>query len=530
MSPADTPSRILLAIENPELAADVRARIEEIGGLSVVGVATSAPAVIGACEQGEIDAVLLHEDVGPLPLLHLTRDLVARFPALGVVLLVADPSADLLRGALQAGARGVTGLPLSFDALETDLAAAASWARTMQSRFATDSAAVGPTTGSSARMFAFAGSKGGVGTSTIALHLALEAAETFGTARSVCFVDFDLQTGDAGNLLDLEHRRSVVDLLDVAEDLSERHLDEALYRHPSGLSILLAPHDGEQGEDVTAAHARQILAAVRARFDVVVVDLGSVASEATLTAAEMADSVLLVTTPDVPSMRGANRLLRLWERLDSRREGIEVLVNRASRISDVQPDLVDSVVAVPRVPTAIPADYRDLQPAVNSGTPSRAATGPVREAIVKLGTHLGLWPARRGGSVRRLPWPRSEAGQGAVEFVGLLPVLVMFVALVFQLSLAGLSGVFAHMAASEGGRALARDETVADATQAAADRLPDRWAGSLRLQQAGAGPNGRRTVQATVEMPVIVPFIGGGYEISASSGYVHEPTVARQRP
>lgn len=521
-------SRVLLGIADEVLAADVRARIEETAGLDVVGVATSAPTVIGACEQEDVDVVLLHEGVGPLPLLALTRDLSARFPGVAVVLLVADPSADLLRGALQAGARGVAGLPLSVDALESDLAAAAAWARSVRGRLAAEQVTAIAESGS-ARMFAFVGAKGGVGTSTIALHLALEAAEVYGSARSVCFVDFDLQTGDAVNLLDLEHRRSVSDLLEVAQDLTDRHLDEALYRHPSGLAILLAPPEGEQGEDVTAAHARQILAAIRVRFDLVIVDLGSAASEATLTAAEMADSVLLVTTPDVPAMRGANRLLRLWERLDSRRDGIEVLVNRASKISDVQPDLVDSVVAAPRVPVAIPADYRDLQPAVNSGAPSRAAAGPVREAITQLGTHLSMWPKRRSG-VRRRPFSRAEAGQAAVEFLGLVPVIVIMVALAVQLSLTGLTAIFAGMAASEGARELAVDRPLAEAQQRAADRLPDRWGQTVRLQQAGFGPNGQRSVQAAVRMPIIVPFVRAEIDVRASSGYVHEPTVSSLSP
>ena len=129
------------------------------------------------------------------------------------------------------------------------------------------------------RMVAIAGAKGGVGATTVAVHLALEAARR-GPDRSVCLVDFDLQAGDVRSYLDLTHRRSVGDLVDVASDLSSRQLDESLSAHPSGLRVLLPPPEGERAEDVTGDVARRILGALRSRFDVVVVDVGAMSPRA----------------------------------------------------------------------------------------------------------------------------------------------------------------------------------------------------------------------------------------------------------
>lgn len=520
-------SRVLLGIADPELAADARALLAETSGLKVVGTAASGPAVVSACQDGEVDVVLIHEDVGPLPLLHLARDLGTRFPTLGVVLLVSDPTPDLLRGALQSGARGVVGLPLSIDALESDLSAAAAWSRSMRERIAVQRVDAGA--GSSARMVTVAGAKGGVGTTWIALNLALEALEeAAATNRSVCLVDFDLQTGDVVSYLDLQHRRSVIDLLEVADNISDRHLEEALHPHATGLHLLLAPLEGEHAEDVTGPHARQILGAIRSRFDIVIVDAGSVMTEASAVATELADSVVLVTTPDVPALRGANRLLGLWQRLDIRKDGIEVVVNRVARMSDIQPELVEQVVAAPRARVVVPSDYKGLQAAVNSGSPTRAAEGSVRAAITDLGTHLGLWAARTG-AVRGRAWRRrGEGGQGAVELLGVAPFALVIIALAFQLTLVGLSFIFAGHAASEAARQLAVGTPAAVVQAHAADRIPDAWSRSLRLSHGGGGA--QRTVEAEVRVPMIVPGIRPDVRVSSRSGYALERELRGERP
>ena len=116
----------------------------------------------------------------------------------------------------------------------------------MRDRVAGEESASGALGG---QLVAVAGAKGGVGTTTIALHLGLAAAR-LAPGRPVCLVDFDLQKGDFRALLDTPHRRSVVDLVTVSNEISVRHLQETLYTHKEGFRLLLAPEEGEKAEDV----------------------------------------------------------------------------------------------------------------------------------------------------------------------------------------------------------------------------------------------------------------------------------------
>ena len=318
------------------------------------------------------------------------------------------------------------------------------------------------------QLIAVAGAKGGVGTTTIALHLGLAAAR-LAPGRPVCLVDFDLQKGDFRALLDTPHRRSVVDLVDVANEISVRHLQETLYTHKEGFRLLLAPEEGEKAEDVDSAVARNVLAAVKARHALTVVDIGAVATEATAIAAEMATQVIVVTTPDVLALRGVRRMRELWKRLGVREdEDVRIVLNQASRRREIQPDLARKVVGDTMVQTTIPADFSALEAAVNTGSPSRMEDNKLRGAFESLADELDIVPQaeeirpREDESRGLLARLGGERGQTTAEFMGLFPIVLVIFFGLWQMALTGFTYVIAGHAAREGARELATDSSAGE--------------------------------------------------------------------
>jgi pilus assembly protein CpaE len=513
---------VLLGIVDSTLAGQAADLMAEDGDLAVVGTARDAGGVMSTLASEVIDVVVLHEDIGPLPIMDLAREVGQRYPQVSIVLVVRERTAEILRSALQAGARDVLAIPLSFEELQ-GVKAAGAWTQQLRDR-ARGEAASTMSLGIGGQMVAVSGAKGGAGCSTVALHLALSAT-TGGRGRSVCLVDFDLQSGDIGILLDLSHRRSVFDLLDVAHELSPRVLEDALYVHQSGLRVLLAPEAGEQEEDVTAPAARRILGALKSNFDIVIVDVGSVVTEANAVAIDMADRVLMVATPDVPSLRAANRLLEMWNRLEVRspkaNKGSEVLIvlNRAHRDSDVQPDLVRKVVEAPLAHTILPAGFRDLEPAVNTGVPGRLTDGSLRTSLAGLAKEVGLMPPEgnkskkakaRAGQPRRL---LGQSGQVAIETVGLASLIVLLALFACQMVLIGLTHVVAGHGAREGARALSVGENVGEKVN---DETHSIWRGGLDVDE------GDDFVRVTLQVPLVVPGLDSPFEVDARSGAVLE--------
>lgn len=502
--------RVLLGIAAPDQAAGISALVHEDSEFAVVDVATDTDAVVAALSSWQVDVVILHEDLGPLPSIDLAREISNRFPDVGVVLLVRDATRDVLRSALQAGIRDVLPLPASFEDLQAALFRSIQWSATLRERIAGGEQAADDMDTVGGRMVALAGAKGGVGTTTLAVHLAMSAL-TSQRDRSVCLVDLDLQTGDVASFLDLAHHRTIADLLEMAGEIGPRQLENTLFVHASGLRVLLPPQEGELGEEVHAEAARRILGAIKSQYDVVIVDVGSVLTEAGAVAVEMSDEALLVLTPDVPALRAANRQTVMWERLRIRKkDDLRVVLNRVSRAVEVQPDVVSRVVPAPAARTTIPAMFREVESAANTGAPERLADGPVRQAIVRLGAELGL---SRPASARRWRKPGDESGALSVEMAGLAAFVLVIAALLWQIVLTGFTFVLAGHAAREGARQLAVD---APFEQEVRDELPSGW------RDGAVVTSGDDYVQVSLAVPALVPGLESPVRFSVRAGTVIE--------
>nr|WP_272921690.1 division plane positioning ATPase MipZ [Streptomyces sp. SID8354] len=297
---------------------------------------------------------------------------------------------------MDAGARGIVGLPLGYDELAARVQAAAQWATGVRVHLGGNPDALPAPTGT---LVTVTGAKGGVGTTVTAVHLALAARA--GGAR-VALVDLDLQSGDIGSYLDVQFRRSVVDLAGI-QDISARVLQDAVHAHHTGLGLLLAPEEGERGEEVDDRAARQIVGALRSRYDVVVADCGSQMQSANAVAVELADVALLVTTPDVVCVRAAKRQVRLWDRLRIRKaEDTTTVVNRLTRHTEIQPALVAKATGTRVARTPVPAAFKELQPCVDAGRMQDLdARSTVRTALWELAGELGLaGPSAAAGTGR----------------------------------------------------------------------------------------------------------------------------------
>ncbi|MFC9297170.1 CpaE family protein [Streptomyces sp. NPDC057011] len=390
-------TRILPAAGDPDAA---RAIATLIGQLPSAEPAVPVPdsttlldtlARLAADSVDELpEVVLVHERIGPVPALELIREVALRFPAVGVVLISSDAGPALFSAAMDSGARGLIGLPLSYEELAARVQAAAQWAVGVR-RHLGRGAATDVFTGPGGRVVTVTGAKGGVGTTFTAVQFALAAAAS---GRRTALVDMDLQAGDVGSYLDVQFRRSIADLAGI-QDISPRVLQDAVYEDRTGLALLLAPADGERGEEVDDRAARHIVGALRSRYEIVVVDCGTQVTGATATTVEMADVAVLVTTPDVVAVRAAKRMVRMWERLQVRKaEDTAMVVNRWSKHTEIQPALIEKITKTRATRTPVPAAFKELQGVVDAGRVQDLDNrSTVKQALWTLAGELGLLSA-----------------------------------------------------------------------------------------------------------------------------------------
>ncbi|MFI2430637.1 CpaE family protein [Streptomyces sp. NPDC018693] len=397
------PTRILPAVGDPDAARSLTTLLSQLPDAEPVVPVTDSTQLVDTLARLAVESVdelpevvVVHERIGPVPALELVREVALRFPAVGVILLTTDASPGLFSAAMDSGARGLVTLPLDYEQLASRVQAVAQWSVGVRRHLGHGGDAF---TGAGGTVVTVSGAKGGVGATLTAVQLAL-AAQASG--RETALVDMDLQTGDIASYLDVQFRRSIVDLAAIT-DITPRVLAEAVFRHDSGVALLLAPGEGERGEEVTDRAARQIVGALRSRYEVVVIDCGAQLSGAGAAAVETADRALLVTTPDVVAVRGAKRTVRMWDRLQIRKaEETTVVVNRHSRATEIQPSLIQKITGTGIATTTVPAHFKELAAAVDAGrVHALDAKGTVRQALWALAGELGLVKAPETALVRR---------------------------------------------------------------------------------------------------------------------------------
>ncbi|MBP0460976.1 AAA family ATPase [Streptomyces montanisoli] len=405
-------TRILPAVAHPDAAralTTLLGQLPDVEPAAPVGDSTALLDTLARLAAESVDAlpevVLVHERIGPVPALELVRETTLRFPTVAVVLISSEPGPGLFSAAMDAGARGLAALPLSYEELAQRVQAAAAWSVGVRRHLGQGLELYG---GPGGRVVTVSGAKGGVGTTVAAVQLALAACAS---GMSTALVDLDLQSGDVASYLDVQFRRSVVDLAAI-QDISPSVLQDAVFLHHTGLGLLLAPAEGERGEEINDRSVRQIVSALRSRYEVVVVDCGTQMNSANAAAIEMADTTLLLTTPDVVSVRAAKRLVRLWERLQIRKAAETVaVINRHVRTSEIQPPLVERITGTKVSRTVVPAHFKELQGAVDAGRMQDLdAKSTVRQALWGLAGELGIVRAQAGEETGRGGRFRGDRG------------------------------------------------------------------------------------------------------------------------
>jgi CRP-like cAMP-binding protein len=163
------------------------------------------------------------------------------------------------------------------------------------------------------RVYAVFSPRGGSGKTTVAVNLALRLAHK--QRDRVAIVDLDLLFGEVAPRLGTYPTAALGSV--AAADLAvfeRRELLRHLAVHASGLQVLRGAMRPDEGENVTAAHVRAALGALKRQVSTIVVDCTSSFSESTLTGLEMADRIIVLCTPELTTLRDIRDCQRIFDR------------------------------------------------------------------------------------------------------------------------------------------------------------------------------------------------------------------------
>ncbi|MCV2490002.1 AAA family ATPase [Geodermatophilus sp. YIM 151500] len=345
--------------------------------------------------DGELPDVLL---VGPLAppdqVLTLAARLDVQSPGITVV-LIAEASPQMWQAAMRSGIRDL--LSPSADVLSireaVDRAGQAAAGRRRVLR------PVSETDRYTGRVITIASPKGGVGKTTVSTNLAIGL--TAAAPQSTVLVDLDVQFGDVGSALGLTPEYTLPDVVRGPASEDTMVLKTFLTQHPSGLYAVCGAESPAAGDTVTGDDVGRLLASLAREFRYVVVDTAPGLSEQTLAALDRASDVIMLTSMDVPGVRGLRKELDVLRELCMIPAGRHVVMNFADAkgglsVRDVELAIGTGVdVVLPRS-TSVPTS-------TNQGVPL-LANGRKRDPMVKelrrLVSRFAATPLMRPGRYR----------------------------------------------------------------------------------------------------------------------------------
>ena len=297
------------------------------------------------------DLVLLGGFEPSESLIEKIEALCEALPHVAVVLVCNSPESGFLMRAMRAGIREV----ISTDATDAITAAVAR----ADNRHHTSTLSVGHLS----RCIGVMPAKGGDGASCVAANLAVELSQA--PNLRVLLIDLSLPFGDVE--LFLTRDTAMHNLADFANEIER--LDGALLEgmtHHISANFHLIPslQTIDQLMLITPSYVDRLIRIAVQHYDYVLLDLQL--DTISLSALELLDQLVLVTTMNVPSVRHASQILRMWESLGYATAKLSMVVNAFNSKSIVRIADFEKTVGL-RVSRVLPLETEGVEASVLKG-------------------------------------------------------------------------------------------------------------------------------------------------------------------
>lgn len=238
-----------------------------------------------------------------------------------------------------------------------------------------------------AKVLVVTSGKGGVGKTTSTAALGAALAES---GQNVVVVDFDVGLRNLDLVLGAE-RRVVFDLINVVQGVAK--LPQALIRDKRIDTLSLLPASQTRDKDaLTEEGVERVIAELREKFDWVICDSPAGIERGAILAMRFADAAVIVTNPEVSSVRDSDRIIGMLDSKTAKAEKGEriekhLLITRydAARAARGEMLKIEDVLEILSTPLlGVVPESQDVLRASNLGSPvtlSNKTSAPARAYI-----------------------------------------------------------------------------------------------------------------------------------------------------
>lgn len=218
-----------------------------------------------------------------------------------------------------------------------------------------------PSHDATTQVFTFLPSKAGVGTSTLALNVS--AAISRRPNMRVLLSDFDLNSGMMRFLLNLRNEYSVIDAIEHS-----MHIDENLWPQlVTTMDNLDVLHAGRVNPNlrVEGTQIRNLVEFMRRNYSALCFDLSGNLEKYSIELMQESKKVLLVVTPEIPSLHLAREKLHFLRGFDLESR-VGIVLNRCHKKPLFSKEQVEELLGLPVI-QMFPNDYNGVNKAMTAG-------------------------------------------------------------------------------------------------------------------------------------------------------------------
>jgi pilus assembly protein CpaE len=352
----------------------------------LVDVLGSTERLIREVRAAEPDIILVDSTLEGQPTLDIIDDLALQFPKTSIVAVLQGEDPLKAQQVMLAGARAFLVQPFTQLNLLSTLRRIRDLDLRMRQAMP-GGPAKAPEMSRPLRLLAVFSPKGGTGSSTVALNLALSMLEE--TEQQVLLLEGKMFFGDLGVMLNMRTQNTIADLVPHAASLDDALIRDVISEHASGLHVLLAPSNVQIAQGIRPDDLYNILVGVQRLYNLIVVDAGNVLNENTVTFLDAADRILVVSNPDLASLHDISRFIQVSRTLAYPAEKVLVAVNRTGMPGGVKVTDIESSLHHP-IFGQVPDDGPKPLLSINRGVPLtiRYPRSPASQAIRLLAKSL----------------------------------------------------------------------------------------------------------------------------------------------
>jgi pilus assembly protein CpaE len=324
------------------------------------------------------DVVVLDTVPPPRTLADMCRELrtVADFAEVPILAITSTDDVEERIRLLESGADDVMIRPI--DERELDARVEALDLRTRRSKELRPSTLVAATRRPGRRLIVVYSPKGGVGTTTVAVNVALAIGARMPDA--VALVDLTSMGGHVATHLDIRPKLTVADLIRDSQGMISPEVLRTTYltKHARGVQVLAGSPAPSTQPLMSGEEATRTLEGLLGAVPNVVVDLGSHLDERVVASLEAADDVVIVVTPDFPALKSTHSFFEYLGEAGSRIAEPTIVVNEVYALQTLTPGDIETALGR-RVAIRLPYDPLLYLRAANQGTPV-FASAPTSQA------------------------------------------------------------------------------------------------------------------------------------------------------